>query len=58
MGCVEPTTLSLIVKYPNWPFYDNVGLPKMLKRLALSIEGHKEVPTTQTKILELWCLTP
>ena len=57
MGCVEPTTLALIVKYPNWPFCDNVGLPKMPKWLALSIGGHNHNPRAWTDPLNSKQLT-
>ena len=47
MGCLEPTSLALIAKYPK---IDRFGLiwdnQKMPKWLFLSIGGHKYVATS------------
>ena len=39
MGYPEHTILAVLAKYPNWPFWANLGVPINAKMVGLNYRG-------------------
>ena len=57
MKSVEPTTLALIAKYPNWTFRANLGLQKNAKIVCLKYRRSQTVPKNPNKITNTVVIT-
>ena len=57
MGYPEHTILAVLAKYPNRPFWANLGVPINAKMVGLNYGGQNHDPTVRTEPLNSKQLT-